>query len=128
MPGDHAGFMAVGEFASPTLSPSPGLRDLCMAVELLSVGERKRLAGFLHSLDGPKPVDEDGIIRNPRRLTVLDRKSILYLSAFADPRASRDELAAIFGVSRQRVSQITGAIGHSSVDADLLGHRPREAT
>jgi hypothetical protein len=125
MPSDRSGLMAGTEFVNAASSPSPALRDLYAAVELLSAEERKRLAVFLHSLDTPKRVDKDGIIRNPRRLTVLDRKSILYLSAYADPKASRDELAAIFCVSRQRVSQIVGAIGHSSVDAALLGQFAR---
>jgi hypothetical protein len=68
----------------------------------------------------PKPVDERGIGYNSPQLTLIDRKSILYLSQFADPKASRVELAAIFGVSRQRISQIVGAHGGSKADADLL--------
>jgi hypothetical protein len=51
---------------------------------------------------------------------LIDRKSILYMKQFADPKASRIELAAIFGVGRQRISQIIGAHGGSKADADLL--------
>jgi hypothetical protein len=68
----------------------------------------------------PKPVDERGISYNSPQLTLIDRKSILYLSQFADPKASRTELAVIFGVSRQRISQVVGAHGGSKADADLL--------
>ena len=68
----------------------------------------------------PKPVDERGISYNSPQLTLIDRKSILYMTQFADPKASRTELAAIFGVSRQRISQIIGAHGGSKADADLL--------
>lgn len=68
----------------------------------------------------PKVVDENGLVRNSRQLTLIDRKSILYMTQFADPKASRTELAAIFGVSQQRISQIIGAHGGSKADADLL--------
>ena len=68
----------------------------------------------------PKMIDADGVSVNPRRLTLADRKSLLHLSHFAHPKASRDEMAAIFGVSRQRVSQVLGARGHSLTDQKLL--------
>ena len=67
-----------------------------------------------------KPVDERGISYNSPQLTLIDRKSILYMTQFADPKASRTELAATFGISRQRISQIVGAHGGSKADADLL--------
>jgi hypothetical protein len=67
-----------------------------------------------------KTVDANGVSVNPRQLTGTDRKSILYLSHFAHPRPSRDEIAAIFGVSRQRVSQVLGARGHSQTDQQLV--------
>lgn len=75
---------------------------------------------FPHFIQLPKPVDERGISYNSPQLTLIDRKSILYLTQFADPKAGRTELAAIFSVSRQRVSQIIGAHGGSKADADLL--------
>ena len=68
----------------------------------------------------PKPVDANGLVRNLRQLTLIDRKSILYMTQFADPKAGRTELAAIFGISQQRISQIIGAHGGSKADADLL--------
>jgi hypothetical protein len=68
----------------------------------------------------PRPVDERGISYNSPQLTLIDRKSILYMTQFADPKASRTELAAILRVSRQRISQIVGAHGGSKADADLL--------
>jgi hypothetical protein len=67
-----------------------------------------------------KPVDERGISYNSPQLTLIDRKSILYMTQFADPKASRTELAAKFCVSRQRISQIIGAHGGSTGDAGLL--------
>jgi hypothetical protein len=67
-----------------------------------------------------KPVDERGIRYNSPQLTLIDPKSILYMTQFADPKASRTELAARFGVSRQRISQIIGAHGGSKADAGLL--------
>jgi hypothetical protein len=75
---------------------------------------------FPESIQLPKPVDERGISYNSPQLTLIDRKSILYLTQFADPKAGRTELAAIFSVSRQRISQIIGAHGGSKADADLL--------
>ena len=68
----------------------------------------------------PKPVDANGLVRNLRQLTLIDRKSILYMTQFADRKAGRTELAAIFGVSQQRISQIIGAHGGSTADAGLL--------
>jgi hypothetical protein len=94
--------------------------ELLDAVHSLSEKDRASLLGYLHSLRAPKPVDENGQTRNPRRLTLIDRRSILYLNKFAEPRATPTELAAIFGVSQQRVSQILGARGHKSPDAALI--------
>ena len=65
-------------------------------------------------------LDATGVSANARRLTLTDRKSILYLSHYADPKGSRDEMAAIFGISRQRVSQIVGVIGCSTADQKLI--------
>jgi hypothetical protein len=94
--------------------------ELLDAVHSLSAEDRASLLGYLHSLRAPKAVDEKGQTRNPRRLTLIDRRSILYLSKFAEPKATPTELAAIFGVSQQRVSQILGARGHKSPDAALI--------
>jgi hypothetical protein len=104
----------------------------------------KGIRGFVRQLPGHLPPDElrelkrsptvfrNGLTVNRRVLSLIDRKSILYMSNYQDsvadphdgvrtwPKASRTELAAIFGVSQQRVSQIIGAQGHSKADAALL--------
>lgn len=104
--------------------------------EFLALDGRRGLIRYLSmsraQADGqpPKMVDANGVSLNSRQLTVTDRKSILYLSHFAHPKASRDELAAIFGISRQRVSQVLGARGRSQTDQKLLDlfnrNRPAE--
>ena len=53
-------------------------------------------------------------------LNPLKNRSILYLSFYADPPAGRTELAEIFGVSQQRISQILGAHKNSALDRRLL--------
>jgi hypothetical protein len=73
-----------------------------------------------HSLSRLNPAGTNGLSYNPRVLNPVQRRSILYLSLCADPPAGRTELAEIFGVSQQRISQILGAHKNSSVDRDLL--------
>lgn len=94
--------------------------ELLSLVDILDAEQRAELSGYLHSKSYPKPVDEFGRARNQRTLSLQARKSILYLSKFADPPAKPTELAITFGVSQQRVSQILGARGHSYADAELL--------
>ena len=77
--------------------------------------------GSVHANGQPsKTVDANGVSVNSRQLTLADRKSIHYLSHFAHPKPSRDEIAVIFGISRQRVSQVLGARGHSQTDQKLI--------
>jgi hypothetical protein len=73
-----------------------------------------------HSLSYLNPPGTNGLPLNARVLNPVQRRSILYLSLYADPPAGRTELAELFGVSQQRVSQILGAQGHSKADEDLL--------
>jgi hypothetical protein len=73
-----------------------------------------------HSLSYLNPPGTNGLPCNPRVLNPVQRRSILYLSLCADPPGGRTELAEIFGVSQQRISQILGAHKNSSVDRDLL--------
>jgi hypothetical protein len=73
-----------------------------------------------HSLSRLTAAGTNGLSHNPRVLNPVQRRSILYLSLCADPPAGRTELAEIFGVSQQRISQILGAHKNSSVDRDLL--------
>lgn len=79
--------------------------------------ERRELR---HSLSYLNPPGTSGLPHNLRVLNPVQRRSILYLSLCADPAAGRTELASIFGVSQQRISQILGAHKNSSVDRDLL--------
>jgi hypothetical protein len=94
--------------------------------EFMALDDRRGLIRYLSmshvQANGqpPKMVDANGVSVNSRQLTLTDRKSILYLSHFAHPKPSRDELAAIFGISRQRVSQVLGARGRSQTDQKLL--------
>jgi hypothetical protein len=94
--------------------------------ELIALDDRRGLVRYLsmsYARAGGQPskmVGANGVSVNSRQLTLADRKSILYLSHFAQPKASRDELAAIFGISRQRVSQVLGARGHSQADQKLV--------
>jgi hypothetical protein len=79
--------------------------------------ERRELR---HSLSCLHPPGTNGLPYNPRVLNPVKNRSILYLSFYADPPAGRTELASIFGVGQQRVSQILGAHKNSSIDRDLL--------
>ena len=135
-------------FDSPIFDPFEAFADLgaqeqtdfllSLVLSLKDVGE------FIRRLPRHLPPDElrelkrsptvfsSGLSVNRRVLSLSDRKSILYLSNYQDsavnphdgvrtwPKASRTELAAIFGVSQQRVSQVLGANGHSRADAALL--------
>jgi hypothetical protein len=105
--------------------PEADLAGLYSAVDVMNAEELDRLAAYIRSKRWPKAVGPHGVVVNSPRLTMADRKSILYMSAYAHPKASRDELAAIFGVSRQRVSQIVGAVGNSQRDKDLLSQFAR---
>jgi hypothetical protein len=89
-------------------------------IDALSAEDRADVIKHLTSKRRPQMLDTTGVGVNARRLTLTDRKSILYLSHYADPKGSRDEMAAIFGISRQRVSQIVGAIGCSRADQKLI--------
>jgi hypothetical protein len=73
-----------------------------------------------HSLSCHNPPGTKGLPYNQRVLNPVHRRSILYLSFYADPPAGRTELSELFGVSQQRISQILGAHKNSSVDRDLL--------
>jgi hypothetical protein len=88
-------------------------------VDALGPDDQRTLSGYIHSKRFPVSHSAHPLA-NARRLTLTDRKSILYLSHYADPKGSRDEMAAIFGISRQRVSQIIGAIGCSTADQKLI--------
>jgi hypothetical protein len=79
--------------------------------------ERREIRHSLSYLNSP---GTNGLSYNPRVLNPVQRRSILYLSLRADPPAGRTELAEIFRVSQQRISQILGAHKNSSVDRDLL--------
>ena len=65
-------------------------------------------------------MEQTGYPTNQRVLNPVRNRSILYLSFYADPPAGRTELAQIFGVSQQRISQILGAHKNSAVDRRLL--------
>ena len=111
----------VGPFeriGAPQLS-KPTLHVLSL-IDTLSAADRADVLKHLTSKRRPQMLDATGVSANARRLTLTDRKSILYLSHYADPKGSRDEMAAIFGISRQRVSQIVGAIGCSTADQKLI--------
>lgn len=111
----------VGPFeriGAPQLS-EPVLHVLHL-IDALSAADRADVIKHLTSKRRPQILDATGASANARRLTLTDRKSILYLSHYADPKGSRDEMAAIFGISRQRVSQIIGAIGCSAADQKLV--------
>jgi hypothetical protein len=90
----------------------------------LPPGERRELR---HSLSCLHPPGTNGLPYNSRVLNPIKSRSILYLSFYADPPAGRIELAELFGVSQQRVSQILGAHKNSAADRDLLA-RFRAAT
>jgi len=78
--------------------------------------ERRELR---HSLSSLYPAGKNGLPHNSRVLNPVQRRSILYLSLHADPPAGRTELANLFGVGQQRVSQILGAHGCSmSISAE----------
>jgi hypothetical protein len=79
--------------------------------------ERRELR---HSLSSLYPAGTNGLPYNSRVLNPVQRRSILYLSLHADPPAGRTELASLFGVGQQRVSQILGAHGCSRTDKQLL--------
>jgi hypothetical protein len=86
-------------------------------VRSLPPHERRKIRHSLSCLNSPGP---NGLPYNQRALNPIKNRSILYLSYHADPPGSRTELAEIFGVSQQRVSQILGAHKSSSVDRELL--------
>jgi hypothetical protein len=79
--------------------------------------ERRELR---HSLSCLHPPGTNGLPHNQRVLNPVKNRSILYLSSYADPPAGRTELASIFGVGQQRISQILGAHGCSRTDDNLL--------
>ena len=112
----------VGPFeriGAPQLS-EPALHVLSL-IDTLSAGRSCATSSSISlQSDVHRCLDATGVSANARRLTLSDRKSVLYLSHYADPKGSRDEMAAIFGVSRQRVSQIVGAIGCSTADQKLI--------
>ncbi len=110
----------VGPFeriSAPQLS-EPALHIIPL-IDALGPDDLRTLSGYLHSKRFPVSHSAHPLA-NARRLTLSDRKSILYLSHYADPKGSRDEMAAIFGISRQRVSQIVGAVGCSAADQKLI--------
>jgi hypothetical protein len=72
------------------------------------------------SLSHLSPPGTNGLPYNQRVLNPVKNRSILYLSFYAAPPAGRTQLAEIFGVSQQRISQILGAHKSSAVDRDLL--------
>jgi hypothetical protein len=73
-----------------------------------------------HSLSHLNPPGTNGLPYNQRVLSPIKNRSILYLSVYADPPAGRTELAELFGVGQQRISQILGAHGGSRTDESLL--------
>jgi hypothetical protein len=73
-----------------------------------------------HSLTYLNPPGANGLPYNQRVLNPIKNRSILYLSFYADPPAGRTELAELFGVGQQRISQILGAHGGSRTDENLL--------
>jgi hypothetical protein len=111
-------FVASFERSGPPQQSEPVLQIIPL-IDALAPNDLRTLSGYIHSK--PFPVSHSAHpLANARRLTLTDRKSILYLSHYADPKGSRDEMAAIFGISRQRVSQIVGAIGCSAADQKLI--------
>jgi hypothetical protein len=77
-------------------------------------------AELRHSLSCLHPPGTNGLPYNQRGLNPIKNRSILYLSFYADPPAGRTELAELFGVGQQRISQILGAHGGSRTDESLL--------
>jgi hypothetical protein len=73
-----------------------------------------------HSLSYLNPPGTNGLPYNARVLNPLKNRSILYLSHYSDLPAGRTELADLFGVGQQRISQILGAHGCSKTDENLL--------
>jgi hypothetical protein len=70
--------------------------------------ERREIRHWLSYLNPP---GTNGLPYNQRVLNPLKNRSILYLSHYADPPAGRTELAELFGVGQQRVSQTWARMG-----------------
>jgi hypothetical protein len=86
----------------------------------LSAIERRVLVRELASFGTPPTADANGQSMNRIVLSLTDRRSMLWLHRYVEPRAMPGELAFMFGVSQQRASQVLGARGHSNTDEALL--------
>jgi hypothetical protein len=109
------------EQAEVILALSEACRDkrtlIRQLVASLPPHERREIRRSLFYLN---PLGTNGLPYNPRVLNPVKNRAILYLSHYADPPADRTELADIFGVGQQRISQILGAHGCSRTDKNLL--------
>ena len=83
---------------------------------LLSPNDRRELVRTLSTAR----VDANGQSVNHVVLSLGDRRSMLWLRRYAESRAMPSELAAIFGVSQQRASQVLGARGGGNTDEALI--------
>jgi hypothetical protein len=117
----YYGELDAAEQADVILALSEGCRDKGILIRQLvgSLPPRERRE-VRHSLSSLNPPRANGLLSNQRVLNPIKNRSILYLSSYADPPAKRTELAEIFGVSQQRISQILGAHKNSAVDRGLL--------
>ena len=117
----YYGELDASEQAGVILALAEACRDqralIRQLVGSLPPGERREIRHSLSYLHSP---GTNGLPYNQRVLNPIKNRSILYLSYYADPAAGRTELAQIFGVSQQRISQILGAHKSSAVDRDLL--------
>jgi hypothetical protein len=113
--------LGAAEQADVILALSEACRDKRSLIRAL-VGslpprERREIRHSLTYLNSP---GTNGLPYNQRVLNPIKNRSILYLSFYADPPAGRTELAELFGVGQQRISQILGAHGGSRTDESLL--------
>lgn len=117
----YYGELDASEQAGIILALSEACRDkralIRQLVGSLPPRERREVRRSLSHLN---PHGTNGLPYNQRVLNPVKNRSILYLSFYADPPAGRTELAEIFGVSQQRISQILGAHKCSAVDRRLL--------
>ena len=117
----YYGELDAAEQADVILALSDACRDKRSLIRQLvgSLPPRERRE-IRHSLSCLNPPGTNGLPYNPRVLNLIKNRSILYLSYHADPPAGRTELAELFGVGQQRISQILGAHGCSRTDENLL--------
>ncbi len=117
----YYGELDASEQADVILALSEACRDKSNLIRQLvgSLPPRERRE-VRHSLSYLYRPGTNGLLSNQRVLNPIKNRSILYLSFYAEPPAMRTELAEMFGVSQQRISQIMGAHKSSTVDRSLL--------